>query len=94
MAGSQAGRHLTFSQSFRFNDFAYAAWSHSILGSKSELIPRPTLEVFQAVGTLTGADGKASPLLAVVLGILKDVACRNREKSQLVVSAEEIGQVL
>lgn len=79
MAARQAGRHLTFSQSFRFNDFADAAWSHSILGSKSELIPRPTLEVFQAVGTLTGADGKATPLLAVVLGILKDVAYWNCE---------------
>lgn len=76
-----AGRCLTFSQSFRFYDFAYAPRSHSILGSKSELIPGPTLQVFQAVGALTGADGKTAPLFTVVLGILQDVAYRNREMS-------------
>lgn len=49
------------------DDLTDAAWADGILGSQGKLVPRSTLEVLQAVRALAGADGKASPLLAVVL---------------------------
>lgn len=41
--GKEMAEILTFPQSFGFYDFTYASGSHSILGSKGELIPCPTL---------------------------------------------------
>ena len=69
----------TFAQRFRFYDLTYAPGSHSILCSESELVPSPTLQVFQAVGAFAGADGKTPPLLTVVLGVLQYISFRKQE---------------
>lgn len=66
----------TFSMGLCFDDLADSSWAHCILGSQSELVPGTTLEVLQPIGALTGTDGKVPPLLAVVLGVLQDVAWR------------------
>lgn len=69
----------TFAQRFRFYDLTYAPGSHSVLCSESELVPSPTLEVFQAVGAFAGADGKTPPLLTVVLGVLQYISFGKQE---------------
>lgn len=61
-----------------FNDLTDASWSHSVLGSECEFIPGATFEVLEAIGTLAGTDGEVSPLLAVVLRVLQNVAFRRR----------------
>lgn len=89
-AQKQGGVH-TFPQRFRFYDFAYASGSHSVLRRESELVPRPALEVFQAVGALAGADGEAPPLLAVVLRVLQDVAFRRQDTGERALLAARQG---
>lgn len=59
-----------------FDDLTDAPWSDHVLGRQREFVPGSTLEVLQAVGTLAGADGEAAPLLAVVLRVLQNVACK------------------
>lgn len=59
-----------------FNDLTDASWPHSILGGERKFIPGATLEVLKPIGALTGTDGKVPPLLAVVLRVLQNVACR------------------
>ena len=78
-------RLITFPMSLSLYDLTDPPRPHSILGRESELVPGATLEVLKAVRTLTGADGKAAPLLTVVLRVLQDVTCtgqRSRVKSQ------------
>lgn len=60
--------------SLGFNDLTDPSWTHCVLGSQSKLIPGSTFEVLQPIRALTGTDGKVSPLLAVVLRVLQDVA--------------------
>lgn len=57
-----------------FNDLTNSSWPHCILGSECELVPGATLEVLQSIGALTGTDGKVTPLLAVILRVLQNVA--------------------
>lgn len=65
-----------------FDDLTDAPRPHCILGRQGELVPGATLEVLQAVRTLAGADGKAAPLLTVVLGILQDVSWEEEEEEE------------
>lgn len=53
--------------SLSLDDLTDAPWPHSILGSQGELVPGATLQVLQTVRALARADGKAAPLLTVVL---------------------------
>ena len=69
----------TFAQCFCFYNLTYAPGSHSVLCSESELVPSPTLQVFQAVGAFAGADGKTPPLLTVVLGVLQYITFGKQE---------------
>lgn len=57
----------TFPVGLSFNDLTDAPRPHCILGRQSEFVPGAALQVLQAVGALTGADGKTAPLLTVVL---------------------------
>lgn len=68
----------TFPVCLCFNDLTDASWPHGILGSECEFIPGATFEVLKAIGTLAGTDGEVSPLLAVVLRVLQNVAFRGR----------------
>lgn len=61
-----------------FNYLTDAPWPHCILGCERELVPGATLEVLQPIGALTGADGKVTPLLAVILRVLQNVAWKRR----------------
>jgi len=61
---------ITFPMSLGLDDLADPPRPHGILGRQRELVPGAALEVLQAVRTLAGADGKAAPLLAVVLRVL------------------------
>lgn len=63
----QSLQYSTFAVGLGLNDLTDAAWSDGVLGGQGELVPRSALEALQAVRALAGADGKASPLLAVVL---------------------------
>ncbi len=64
-----------------FNDLTDAPWPHCILGCECELVPGATLEALQPIGALTGTDGKVTPLLAVILRVLQNVAWkRTREE--------------
>lgn len=65
-----------------FDDLADAPGPHCILGRQGELVPRAALEVLQAVRALAGADGKAAPLLAVVLRVLEDVTWGEEEEEE------------
>lgn len=58
-----------------FDDLTDAPGPHCILGRQSEFVPGAALEILQTVRALAGADGKTTPLLAVVLRVLQDVAC-------------------
>jgi hypothetical protein len=72
----------TFSQCFGLYNLTDAPGPHSILGRKRELIPSSALQILQTVRTLTGADGEAPPLLAVVLRVLQDVTFRTQDTSK------------
>lgn len=63
-----------------FNDLTNASWSHCVLGRERELVPGATLEVLQPIGALAGTDGKVTPLLAVILRVLQDVAWKRRRR--------------
>lgn len=65
-----------------FDDLADASRPHCVLGRQGELVPGAALEILQAVRTLAGADGKATPLLAVVLRILQDVSWEEEEEEE------------
>lgn len=56
------------------DDLADAPGAHSVLRRQGELVPSAAFQVLQAVGALARADGKAPPLLAVVLRVLQYVA--------------------
>lgn len=64
---------LTFSMGLSFNDLTNAPGSHCILCCQGEFVPSAAFQVLQTIWTLTGADRKTSPLLAVVLWVLQDV---------------------
>lgn len=59
-----------------FNNLTDAPWPHSILGSEREFVPGATFEVLEPIGTLAWTDGEVSPLLAVVLRVLQNVALK------------------
>lgn len=63
-----------------FNDLTNASWPHSILGSEREFVPGATFEVLEPIGTLTRTDGEVSPLLAVILRVLQDVAFKRTQR--------------
>lgn len=64
----------TFAVGLCFYDFTDATRTNCILGREGELVPGTTLEVFQPIGALTGTDGEVTPLFAVILRVLQDVA--------------------
>ena len=69
---------ITFPMSLGLDDLTDPPRPHGILGRERELVPGATLEVLKAVRTFAGADGKAAPLLTVVLGVLQDVTCKGQ----------------
>lgn len=76
----------TFPMGLCFNDLTNASWPHCILGCECELVPGATLEVLQPIGALTGTDGKVTPLLAVILRVLQNVAWK---RTSLEIKLEE-----
>lgn len=53
--------------SLSFDDLTDSPWPHSILCRQCKFVPGATLQVLQTVRALARADGKAAPLLTVVL---------------------------
>lgn len=78
----------TFPMGLCFDDLTDASWPHCILRCECELVPGSTLEVLQPIGALTGTDGKVTPLLAVILRVLQNVAWK-RTRGEMTVKEQE-----
>lgn len=74
LCGSPKETLPTFAMCFCFNDLTDASRTHCILCREGELVPGATFKIFKAIRAFTGTDGKVTPLLAVILRVLQNVA--------------------